>query len=130
MTTRQWLRQRPLFYLWLPLVAWMGLIFYLSAQPDLPQTHAHWADLIISIAAHAFVFGVLAVLWARVLGQRRYGLALAFVLTMLYALIDEYHQTFVPGRYADAWDLVCDGLGAILALGLWAWWQRRGSRRA
>jgi len=123
----QWLRQRPMLYLWLPVVAWMGLIFYLSAQPDLPQTHTHWADLLISNTAHAFVFGVLAMLWARILNERRHTLFLAFALTMLYALSDEFHQTFVPGRHADPWDLVFDALGAALALGLWALWQRHSS---
>lgn len=128
MKTLHWLRERPVLYLWLPVVAWMGLIFYLSAQPDLPQTHTHWADLILSATAHAILFGVLAVLWARALGGRRRGLLLAFALTMLYALLDEFHQTFVPGRHADPWDLLFDGLGAALALGLWAWWQRHRSK--
>jgi VanZ family protein len=105
----------------------MGLIFYLSSQPDLPQTDTRWLDLVTSSSAHAFVFGVLAVLWARVLDQRRHGLLLAFALTMLYALSDELHQTFVPGRHADPWDLVCDGVGAALALGLWALWRWRNS---
>jgi VanZ family protein len=102
----------------------MGLIFYLSAQPDLPQPHVGWADLVISSGAHSFVFGVLAVLWARALGERRHALILAFALTMLYALTDEFHQAFVPGRHPDLWDLVCDGFGAVLGLGLWAWWRR------
>lgn len=126
-TAWRWLRGHPLLYLWLPVVAWMGLIFYLSSQPDLPQTDTHWLDQIISSTAHAFVFGVLALLWARVLDPRRHGLLLAFALTMLYALSDEFHQAFVPGRHADPWDLVCDGVGAALTLGLWALWKRRGS---
>jgi VanZ family protein len=54
-------------------------------------------------------------------------LLLALALTMLYALGDEFHQTFVPGRHADPWDLLFDGLGTALALGMWAWWQRRRS---
>ncbi len=123
MTAWHWLRRRPLLYLWLPVVVWMGVIFYLSAQPDLPQPHVVWADLVISSVAHAFVFGVLAVLWARALGERRHALILAFGLTVLYALTDEFHQAFVPGRHPDVGDLVCDGLGAILGLGLWAWWR-------
>lgn len=125
MTAWHWIRRRPLLYLWLPVVVWMGLIFYLSAQPDLPQPHVGWADLIISSGAHSFVFGVLAVLWARALGERRHALILAFALTMLYALTDEFHQAFVPGRHPDLWDLVCDGFGAALGLGLWAWWRSR-----
>ena len=121
----QWLRRRPFLYLWMPLLAWMGLIFYLSAQPDLPHPDVSWADLVFGSGAHAFVFGVLAVLWARVLGERRHAVLVALLLTMLYAFSDEFHQGFVPGRYPDPWDLLCDGIGAVLALGLWLVWQRR-----
>jgi len=124
LTARHWLRRRPWLYLWLPLVAWMGLIFYLSAQPDLPQPRMGWADLLLSNGAHAFVFGVLAILWARALADRPRSWAIAFVLTMLYALSDEVHQAFVPGRHPDLFDLMFDGIGAMLALGLWAWWLR------
>lgn len=125
MAAWQWLRRRPLLYLWMPLLAWMGLIFYLSAQPDLPHPDAGWVDLLLSSGAHAFVFGVLAILWARVLGERRHAVLVALALTMLYALSDEFHQVFVPGRHADPWDLLCDGVGAALALSLWLGWQRR-----
>ena len=125
MGTWRWLRRRPFVYLWLPLLAWMGLIFYLSAQPDLPHPDAGWLGLVLSSGAHAFVFGVLAVLWVRVLDGRRHALLVAFLLTMLYALSDEFHQAFVPGRYPDPWDLLCDALGAVLALTLWLMWRRR-----
>jgi VanZ family protein len=114
--------------MWLPVVAWMGLIFYLSAQPDLPSPTSGWVGDLLSIVGHAFMFGVLAVLWARALGARRLALPLALVLTLLYALFDEFHQSFVPGRHADPLDLVCDGAGAALALWVWAWLGRRQGR--
>jgi VanZ family protein len=125
LTAWQWLRRRPLLYLWLPLAAWMGLIFYLSAQPDLPHPETRGLDLLISSMAHAFMFGVLAVLWVRVLGHNRHVWLLAFALTMLYAMSDEFHQAFVPGRHPDPWDLVCDGLGAAFGLLGWTLWRRR-----
>jgi VanZ family protein len=122
MTVRQWLRARPVLYRWLPVVAWMGLIFFLSAQSDLPHPKGGWADVLISSGGHAFVFGVLAVLWVRALGERRQAWPVALALTVLYALSDEFHQAFVPGRHPDPLDLVCDGLGAALGLGLlWLW---------
>ena len=123
-----WLRGRRLFYLWLPLVLWMGLIFYLSAQPDLPGPESDRLGELLSSGAHAFVFGVLAILWARVLGGGRWALGLAFALTVAYALSDEFHQSFVPGRHSDPWDLVCDATGAALALLLWSRIQHRGLR--
>ena len=84
-----------------------------------------WWDLAISSGAHAFMFGVLALLWMRVMEGRLHAALIALALTVLYALSDEWHQTFVPGRYADPWDLLCDGLGAVLALSLWLRWRRR-----
>lgn len=127
---RYWRRQRSWLYLWLPLLAWMGLIFFLSARPDLPTLESGWMSRLVSSGAHAFMFGVLAVLWMRVLGGRHSAWLLAFGLTMLYALSDEFHQAFVPGRQTDAWDLLCDGIGAALALAIWTWVQRRRQARA
>ena len=46
---------------------------------------------------------------------------MAWLLTILYALTDEYHQSFVAGRHPSIWDvLVFDNLGALLALWLTA----------
>jgi VanZ family protein len=123
MTARQWLRRHPVVYFWLPVVVWMGLIFYLSAQPDLPHPQSGWADLLVSSIAHAFMFAVLAVLWVRVLAERPRAWLLALILTWLYALSDEFHQAFVPGRTPDLLDLLCDGGGAML--GLWGWVRLR-----
>jgi VanZ family protein len=44
---------------------------------------------------------------------------LVWVLVILFALSDEYHQSFVAGRYSSIWDvLVFDNIGALLSLGL------------
>lgn len=105
----------------------MALIFILSAQPDLPHPASGWMDLLISSAAHAFLFGVLALLLGWALAPYRRGLPFALLLATLYALSDEFHQAFVPGRHPDPLDLACDALGAVLGLALWAWWQGRVS---
>ncbi len=112
-------------YRWLPVVAWMATIFFLSAQPDLPHPSSGWLDWVISSAAHLFMFAVLAILWARALGRGRRSWLIAVGLTCLYALSDEFHQLFVPGRHADPWDLAFDALGAVLGVGGWAWLERR-----
>ena len=110
---------------WLLVVAWMGTIFFLSAQPDLPHPSSGWLDLVISSAAHLFMFAVLAILWARALGRGRRAWLIAVALTCLYALSDEFHQLFVPGRHADPLDLAFDALGAALGVTGWVWLERR-----
>jgi VanZ family protein len=126
MSVQNWLRRRPWLHLWMPVVAWMALIFFLSAQRNLPHPEVGWADLLISGGAHAFMFGVLAILWARALAGRPR--AFAFCVTALYALSDEFHQLFVPGRVADPVDLLFDGFGALV--GLWLWAHMQGRLRA
>jgi VanZ family protein len=35
---------------------------------------------------------------------------------------DEWHQSFVPGRFTDFWDWLADTLGAAIAVGLYTRW--------
>ena len=37
-------------------------------------------------------------------------------VVLLYALSDEYHQSFVPGRHPDVFDIATDLVGAAVAL--------------
>ena len=44
---------------------------------------------------------------------------LAWFLAILYAVTDEYHQSFVAGRFSSVWDvLVFDNLGALISIRL------------
>lgn len=45
----------------------------------------------------------------------RTGLAMGWLL--VFALGDEIHQAHVPGRTAEVWDIVADGLGGLMLLG-------------
>ncbi len=49
----------------------------------------------------------------------------ALVLGLLYALGDELHQLFVPGRSAQWQDILIDATGVFLAVLLFAWRQQR-----
>jgi len=106
---------------WLPPVLWMGLIFIVSAQPTLPHHPDTLLDLILKKVAHMMEYSVLAFLLWRALSRgrgalSRSALVTAFLVLVLYAASDEYHQTFVPGRNGRLVDVGIDAVGALMAL--------------
>ena len=54
---------------WLPPLLWMGVIFFLSAQPTLPHHPDNLFDLILKKAGHAVEYGILAFLLWRTLSR-------------------------------------------------------------
>ncbi len=120
--------------LWVPPVAWMALIFLGSSLPtaDLPVA-PKW----ISLLVHLLEFAVLALLLLRGANggfgrrARPAALAVAFLASVAYAVGDELHQLFVPGRIPDLTDVMADTAGAaaacILAAVALAFIHRRAS---
>lgn len=47
---------------------------------------------------------------------KKYFLAAALIITSFYGLLDEIHQSFIPGRYNEFLDWVADSLGAIAGI--------------
>jgi VanZ family protein len=116
---------------WLPVLLCMTLIFYLSAQPDLPHHAEAVTDVIIKKSGHMVEYGILAglTLWAlRGDGHStlRYPFWWALAIAGLYAVSDEMHQYFVPGRNPRPMDVGFDLLGACLALAVIAKLGRAG----
>jgi VanZ family protein len=110
---------------WGPVAAYLALIFYLSAQSQVA-----WAGPYPDVVLHAAEYCVLAVLLARGLNDGM-GRAvpdrlhlLTWTLCVLYAISDEIHQFFVPGRSSDWRDVLSDAAGAALGLAALAIVQR------
>ncbi len=104
---------------WAPPIAWAGLIFVLSAQPDLRFVPDEGLDFVIRKVGHAAVFAILALLlWRAVQATTpwRRPWAWAIALTVLYAIVDELHQGLVTGRYASIVDVAIDAAGAVIAV--------------
>ena len=101
----------------IPPLALMGLIFALSAQPDL-DSGLGTIDLIGRKIIHFCEYALLCWLWWRVfepdLGASRAALV-AFLISSGYAATDELHQVFVEGRHGAPLDWVIDSAGAGVA---------------
>jgi VanZ like protein len=107
---------------WGPPVLWMAAIFLASATPSTQLPRFGSWDFVVKKGGHVLSYGLLGLLFRRGLGWERRNVAGAWLLTVMYALVDEFHQSFVPGRHPSLVDVFAfDGLGAALAL--WLSWR-------
>lgn len=103
---------------WVPAVIWMGVIFWLSSQEKLPPAitgilEVEMEDKIGHFIAYAILAVLVSFAITRVRGWQKVGLVVAFAIC--YAITDELHQTFVPGRSFELLDIAADTLGAGFA---------------
>jgi VanZ family protein len=124
-----------------PLIVWMFFISFASTGefssintsrivrpmllwlfPDLSEERIRLAHFLVRKAAHFTEYAVLGWLAARAfIGAsheflRRRWFLVGLLLTVSYALLDEYHQSFVPSRSASLYDSGIDIAGGLIGL--------------
>ena len=124
--------------LWGPALLWMLVIFVMSAQSALGGMEGPPLFQAARKSGHIFEYAILALLIGRALAGTwtppqsnptravllrawRFGV----LACALYALTDEYHQTFVPRRGGHIEDAILDTLAATAALGIAYIWRTR-----
>lgn len=113
---------------WIPVVAWSAAIWVVSGIGQLPSIPGGPGDKVLHLFAY-FVHGLCAAIALGRAGHPRRFLG-AFLLTAGWGLLDEVHQSFVPGRDASSLDFVADLAGAALAVALAAAVAGRWARPA
>lgn len=132
---------------WILVVIWMGLIFSQSHKPATESNKLSKGvteiivetvekinpdtDMDINVSrfnhilrknAHFFSYLLLGILTLNALlssGKDGYKcIGLAFLICLLYAASDEFHQTFIPGRGGQVKDVIIDSGGALVGIGL------------
>ncbi len=96
---------------WLPVILWCGVIFFLSSQPHLPGPEDKTWDFLFKKLGHISAYGILFGLTFKATKSAKNSL----VFCILYAMSDEYHQSFVPGRTPMLRDVGIDIIGMSLA---------------
>ncbi|MFZ0676830.1 VanZ family protein [Candidatus Binatus sp.] len=117
---------------WIPVILWGALIFTLStsafsaantgkiidpilrfAIPGISAAAVDVCHMLVRKAAHFTEYGIL--FWLLIRGPMAQRPYLALMLCVVYALTDEGHQSFVPGRTASLYDVALDSTGALFS---------------
>ena len=137
---------------YLPLILWMGFISFASTGsfsagntsriigplvlwlfPDTTPESMVAIHAVTRKIAHLLEYALLAILAARAFrGSPREGLRdrwflASLALIVVYALLDEYHQSFVPSRTGSFYDSLIDmtgGLAALVIVRRRSWFRR------
>ncbi|HZS17465.1 MAG TPA: VanZ family protein [Candidatus Udaeobacter sp.] len=133
---------KPFLKYWLPILAWVSVIFFgstdlMSAEhtsrfivpfllwlkPDISPEALAWIHLIVRKCAHVGEYAILGLLLLRaatLITNVKWSmpiLGLIIVTTsLIVAVTDELHQTFVASRGPSIWDIMIDTSGAFLGL--------------
>ena len=121
---------------WLPVVVWMGVIFFGSSIGDLPQIGDDVADGVVHRAAHVLEFAALGALLLRAMCEDKPATKREMVATLVvvavYGISDEFHQRFTPGRTSEGSTVLFDVAGGLIGVWVWRWWvapNRKGRLR-
>jgi VanZ family protein len=97
----------------------MILIFLASNTPADQIPYFGDFDIWVKKGGHVVGYSFLSLAYYYAMPSRLsrgYRLLMAWMMALLFALSDEYHQSFVEGRTSSVNDVVIDGFGAGVAL--------------
>src|SRR3989338_8811624 len=101
---------------WLPVFLWAGVIFGFSSLQVAPAIKIYWQDFLVKKTAHLTEYAAFFIFLHRAFVNttnfgRPAAAGLSLVIVFLYAISDEYHQSFTPGRQASFRDVFIDTIG-------------------
>jgi VanZ family protein len=110
---------------WLPPTIWAVVIFSFSSRPVQTTSEVYWQDFVVKKTAHLIEYAILAILLYRALkesglSRKRSGIY-SIVVVFIYGALDEFHQSFTPGRQSRIRDVIIDTVGG--SLGIYALWN-------
>ena len=125
------LKENKVYLVYTPLVVYWIILFVLTTTPTdvIPHLFRKQDKL-----EHLVAYFLLAVLLSLAMHfQKRnksfseHALLITLILILTYGAIDELHQTFIPGRFADIIDWMADATGGCLGIALSYYFLKKGS---
>jgi len=105
---------------WTPTLLWMLFIFALSSRQRIAVSPTYLINFLIFKTLHMIEYAILQFLWFRSFfftdkkASLSENLLRAFIVALLYAVTDEYHQTFVNSREGSSRDVLIDATGITI----------------
>lgn len=104
----------------LPLVVFSALIIILSHQSGITKVNFYFSGMDKIIHALAFfIYGLFAQVAFlanfRKLKNRNI-IFIAVIFSLIFAVLDEYHQSFISGRNASFYDFLADAFGVFASI--------------
>lgn len=100
---------------WIITIVIAGVIFYISSL-TFAKGYGKGGSINATLY-HIFAFFFLAffLLISLIKGENKKLLLIGIVIGILYGISDEFHQSFVPGRYSSFGDVLLDVIGILFA---------------
>lgn len=98
------------------------MVEYITDQLDIKPIGTSRLDHYVRKAAHMFNYFLLTIVcflaFRAVISRFWVSLLLTWLLATCFSMIDEYYQTFVPGRGGQVRDVFIDSIGIVIALAI------------
>lgn len=111
-------------------IIWMTIIFIMSSFNSTESssqsnfivdivanifhiTNTSTLSIIIRKLAHYTEYLILGILVMNLNNNKSKSIYLSIIICLLYAISDEFHQSFVPGRSCQLYDIAIDSLGSL-----------------
>ena len=132
------MKNKRLVLAWTLLILWMLFIFIMSSFNGVMSSNQSGSiatviynifnisntakvSFIIRKCAHVSEFFILGILVINLISKYnvKYSYLISFIVCVLYASSDEFHQLFVPGRSGQVTDIFIDMIGVVLGLSIY-----------
>jgi VanZ family protein len=140
---------------WLPVLIWLGVIFVGSSdlmsaehtsrflipflrwlKPSISFETLSMIQFAVRKCAHLSEYAILGFLFFRAIFRGtnlKWSMSIlcvnVWLVCVLVAATDEFHQSFVESRGASVWDVMIDAAGAIFGLVISTLFAKRGTRK-
>jgi len=97
-------------------VVYMAALTLVSIQPILKGHGSDMPRQILNNMLHIPAYGLLTYLLIKSFSKLKYVYIVSFLFAVGFGVLNEYVQSFVPGRYTSGFDVLLNGIGSLIVV--------------